>query len=87
MRAAVVGLLLSTALNLVVLFVQTPDALTQVIVYLQFVGLWLEVRRATPYHMSAWYPLLTNAALYALVALVLMLARRRRPTGISIRAV
>lgn len=87
MRAALIGLVLSAALNLVVLFIPMPDFLTQVIVYLQIVGLWIEVRRATPYHMSAWYPFLSNAALYALIALTLMLARRRRQASISIRAV
>ena len=78
---------MSAALNLVVLFVPMPDFLTQVVVYLQLVGLWIEVRRATPYHVSAWHPFLTNAALYALIALTLMFARRRRQASISIRAV
>ena len=59
-----------------------PDPLTELVVYLQIVGLWLELRRATPYHVTAWFPFLVNAALYTLIAMIVILARGRGETGI-----
>jgi len=82
----VIGLGISAALNLVVLFIPLPDAVTEAIVGLQFVGLWIEVRRATPNHMSAWSPFLINALLYAGITLTLVVVRRRRRSIPSARA-
>ena len=86
-RCVVIGLVASALLNLLVLFIPLPDAVTEAIVALQFVGLWLEVRRATPYHMSAWTPFLINAAVYAMIAGIATLVSRRRGSTLSARAV
>jgi hypothetical protein len=48
----------------------------------QAVGLVIEIWRATPYHMSAWTPFLINSAVYAAIALGVMLFLRRRKAGI-----
>ena len=86
-KAGVIGLVASTLLNLVVLFLPLPDAVIQGVVALQGVGLLFEIWRATPYHMSAWRPLLVNAALYAGIVLAVLLIRRRRKARFSVRAV
>jgi hypothetical protein len=86
-RCVVIGLALSAILNLVVLFMPLPDVVTEAIVALQIVGLWIEVRRATPYHLSAWNPFLINAAVYALIAGIATFVARRRRSTLSIRAV
>jgi hypothetical protein len=84
-RCAIIGLTASAVLNLLVLFIPLPDAVIEAIVALQIVGLGFEVRRATPYHMSAWNPFLINAAVYAGIAFVVTLSRRRH-SAISARA-
>ena len=85
-RAAVIGLFISAALNLLILFVPMPDVLTQGVIYLQLIGLLIELRRATPYQESALYPFLTNAAVYALIALPFLFIRRRRLADSAVRA-
>ena len=85
-KATLIGLCVSALLNLAVLFLPLPDAVIQVIVVLQAVGLSIEIWRATPYHMSAWIPLLINAALYAAIVLAVMLFRRRRKSDIPMQA-
>jgi len=85
-KATLTGLCVSALLNLAALFVTLPDAVIQLIVVLQAVGLSIEIWRATPYHMSAWNPFLINAALYAALVLAVMLFRRRRKSNIPTQA-
>jgi hypothetical protein len=86
-KAAAIGLCVSALLNLIVLFLPLPDTVVQVLVALQALGLVFEIWRATPYHMSAWNPFLVNAAVYAAMALAVMVMRRRRKADITLRAV
>ena len=86
-QAAIIGLVASAVFNLVVLFLPLPDAVVQVVVALQAVGLLIEIWRATPYHMSAWKPFLINAVVYATIVLAVMLIRRRRKADIPLHAV
>jgi hypothetical protein len=51
------------------------------------VGLVIEIWRATPYHMSAWIPFLINSAVYAAIALGVMLFLPRRKAGIPTHAI
>ena len=86
-QCALGGIATSVLLNLLVMFVPMPDGATEALVALQVVGLWVEIWRATPYHMSAWPPILVNAALYGLLVFGVSIAVRQRKAAIQQRAV
>ena len=56
-----------------------PPQLGQLLVVIMIPGIWLEVERSSPYHMSTLRVIMLNALVYAvLIGLVWFLVRARR---------
>ena len=77
LRSLVIGLGVSLLLNLVGWFVPLPDVIMECLLVAQAPGLWLEIERATPYHVSTLNVILINAAIYAGIAYLVASARTR----------
>ena len=76
-RSITAGVVIALILYVVVLVIPLPDAITEIVALIQVPGIWFEIERATPYHVSTLNILRINAAVYAAVCFIFFSLRSR----------